>query len=310
MKSASDPNLLSGLIMRLQSGFYVVETEQGLVTCKVRGLLKRGPRIGDIVAVGDQVKIKLLPEGSGVIEEVEERHHSLERLAPTARGVYRQILLANPEQVVLVFACTQPSPSLRMLDRFLVIAEKQEIPPLIVVNKVDLLGFEAAQNLFSIYGDIGYRVLFASALSGMGIEKLRQFLSGKLTALAGPSGAGKSSLLNAVQPDLGLAVSKISKSTSKGRHTTVVRQLFPLDGGGYVADMPGLRALSLWDTEPEEIDGYFPELRPLVQFCRFNDCTHEPGEPGCAVHTAVEEGKVDPARYKSYLYLRAGDEEE
>lgn len=129
---------------------------------------------------------------------------------------------------------------------------------------------------------------------------------GKVSALAGPSGVGKSSLLNAVQPGLGLAVREISAAFQKGRHTTSVRQLFPLDGGGYVADLPGMRSLALWDTEPEELDGYFPELAPLVAQCQFSDCTHKV-EPGCAVRSAVEEGRVSHERYESYLRLRAGE---
>jgi ribosome biogenesis GTPase len=128
-----------------------------------------------------------------------------------------------------------------------------------------------------------------------------------VTALAGPSGVGKSSLLNALQPGLGLAVREVSAAIQKGRHTTSVRQLFPLEGGGYVADLPGMRSLSLWDTEPEELDGYFPELASLVANCQFSDCRHQT-EPGCAVRAAVETGTVHPQRYDSYLRLRAGEE--
>jgi ribosome biogenesis GTPase len=130
-------------------------------------------------------------------------------------------------------------------------------------------------------------------------------LAGRISALAGPSGVGKSSLLNALQPGLGQAVKDIGEHTNKGKHTTVVREIFPLVGGGFVADLPGIRRLSLWDTEPEELDGYFPELRDLVSDCQFNDCTHR-DEPGCAVVKAVNSGKVDPARYESYLRLRYG----
>ena len=136
---------------------------------------------------------------------------------------------------------------------------------------------------------------------------MRQRLTGRVSALAGPSGVGKSSLLNAVQPGLGLAVREVSAAFDKGRHTTNVRQLFLLEGGGWVADTPGLRSLALWDTEPEELDGYFPEIAPLVAACQFSDCTHK-SEPGCAVRAAVEAGTVHPQRYDSYLRLRAGEE--
>ena len=236
------------------------------------------------------------------------RERTLERLAPTPRGEYRQIFLVNAEQVVLVFSCAQPEPSLRMLDRFLVIAEKQQIPPLIVANKIDLVGSSKAKKIFSIYSSIGYPVIYTSALTGRGTAKLRKRLKGMLSALAGPSGAGKSSLLRAIQPELDIAIREVSKATSKGRHTTKVREMFPLDVGGYVVDMPGLRILSLWDTEPEELDGYFPELVPLIEHCQFNDCTHR-SEPGCAVIDAVSEGKVHEDRYESYLRLRFREEE-
>lgn len=298
----------TGRVMRLQSGFYTIENETGSITCQLRGRLKKGRRTGDIVAVGDFVVYSCLQDGSGVIEEVLPRKQVFERLAPTARGDYRQIFLANAEQLVLVFACTQPDPSLRMLDRFLVIAEKQNIPPVIVVNKVDLIEIEQAREMFSIYPQLGYPVIFTSAETGFGVEELRQVLENNLSALAGPSGVGKSSLLNAIQPELGLAVNKISASTDKGRHTTVVREMFPLKNGGYVVDLPGLRELALYDTEPEELDGYFPELRPLVADCQFSDCTHQ-DEPNCAVIAAIEDSRVSKERYVSYLRMRFGDVE-
>ena len=183
------------------------------------------------------------------------------RLAPTPQGEYQQVLIANPDQVVLVFACTQPAPHLGMLDRFLVIAERQGIPALIVANKVDLLGQAGAEQLFGHYQALGYDLLYASAQAQTGISELGQRLEGKLSLFTGPSGVGKTSLLNALRPGLGLEVRNISQATSKGRHTTVVRELFPLPGGGYVADTPGLKALAFWDIEPEELDGYFPEMR-------------------------------------------------
>ncbi|RME08888.1 MAG: ribosome small subunit-dependent GTPase A [Anaerolineae bacterium] len=299
-----------GLVIRSQSGFYTVKGEDGgEVVCRLRGRLKRGPRRGDLVAVGDWVRYSVLPDGSGMIEAVEERRTMFSRLAPTPRGEYRQILIANADQAVLVFACAEPEPRLRMLDRFLIVAEKASIPPLIVFNKVDLLGEEEARRRFGHYADLGYPLLFTSAKTGRGVDALRERLTGKVSVLAGPSGVGKSSLLNAVQPDLGLAVRSVSRATRKGRHTTVVREMFPLDGGGYVADTPGLKALALWDIEPEEVDGYFPEIRDLVAECRFSDCTHL-HEPECAVRAAVAAGRVHPARYESYIRLRYGEDGE
>ncbi len=301
---------LSGWVTRMQSGFITVRTETaGDVVCRLRGRLKQHRFQGDIIAIGDLVKISLQPEGTGMIEEVEPRQRELARMAPTPRGEIKQVLLANPDQVLIVFACAHPEPHLRMLDRFLVICEKQNIPAIIVANKVDLVGMEVAQKLFGDYPSLGYPVIYTSVATGQGVEDLHQHLIGKLSGLAGPSGVGKSSLLNQIQPDLGLAVRTISEATAKGRHTTVVREMFPLQEGGYVADLPGLKALALWDTEPEELDGYFPELRDLVAYCQFSDCTHRM-EPGCAVRKAVKENRVSQERYESYLRMRYGDEEE
>lgn len=308
--------LLPGWVTRMQSGFITVETEAaGAVVCRLRGRLKQHRFEGDIAAIGDRVQITLLADGSGMIEKIEPRVRELSRMAPTPRGEYRQILLANPDQVVLVFACARPEPRLRMLDRFLVICEKEKIPALIVANKVDLVGLAAAEEIFGGYSRLGYPVIYTAVrggegvASGLGVADLHHRLTGRISGLAGPSGVGKSSLLNAIQPNLGLAVRAVSEATAKGRHTTVVREMFPLAGGGYVADLPGLKSLALWDTEPEELDGYFPELRSLVTECQFNDCTHRV-EPGCAVRRAVAEGRVAQARYESYLRLRFGEGEE
>lgn len=295
-----------GTVTRIQSGFHTVQTEQGPVVCHLRGRLKRTTFRGDVLAVGDKVKISLLRDRTGMIEDIEPRQRALVRMDPTPKGEYQQVLVANPSQILLVFSCTNPDPHLRMLDRFLVICEKQAIPVRIVANKVDLVGEEQANKIFHIYPAIGYDVIFTSVKWNTGIDTLHNILVGHTTGLAGPSGVGKSSLLNAIQPHLGLAVREVSEVTSKGRHTTVVREMFPLVDGGFVIDLPGLKSLALWDTEPEELDGYFPELRDLVAACYYNDCTHL-HEPDCAIKAAVEEGRIFRERYESYLRLRFGD---
>jgi len=188
-----------------------------------------------------------------------------------------------------------------------VIAEKQRIPAIIVANKVDVIGLEKAQEKFGLYPTLGYPVIYTSARESLGVDELRQTLQGKLSALAGPSGVGKSSLMNAIQPGLGIAVGEISSYNDKGKHTTNFRQLHPLIGGGWVADAPGWKSLALWDTEPEEIDAYFPELAPLVEDCQFSDCSHT-HEPDCAVLAGIKTGKVRQERYDSYLRLKAGQE--
>ena len=301
----TNENLTHGLIIKAQSGFFTVETSRGFVVCQLRGKLKQGRAIGDIAAVGDNVWVTVLTDGSGVIEEVEQRKQAIVRLDPRPQGEYQQVLLANADQAVFVFACAHPNPKLRMLDRFLVIAEKQKVPAVIVANKTDLV--KDAKEIFSFYAPLGYRVIYASTKTGAGIDELHEALKNKVSAFAGPSGVGKSSLLNAIQPGLGLAVNEISTAMNKGRHTTVTRQMFPLAGGGYVADTPGWKSLALWDTEPEEMEAYFPELRDLVQHCQFSDCTHT-HEPKCAVLAAVKDGRVNPERFDSFLRLRAGQE--
>jgi ribosome biogenesis GTPase len=294
---------IQGLIIKAQSGFFTVETRLGFVVCQLRGKLKQGKAKGDIAALGDKVRVTILEDGAGVIEKVEGRKQAIVRLDPRPQGEYQQVLLANPDQAVFVFACAHPNPKLKMLDRYLVIAEKQKVPAIIVANKIDLVA--DAKNIFGLYESIGYRVIYTSIKSGAGVNELHEALKNKISALAGPSGVGKSSLLNAMQPGLGLAVNEVSAAMDKGKHTTVTRQMFALEGGGYVADTPGWKSLGLWDTQPEELDAYFPELRDLVQHCQFSDCAHS-HEPGCAVVHAVKEGSVHRDRYESYLRLRAG----
>jgi len=285
-----------------------VDTGEGVLVCRLRGRFKRGPREGDIVALGDSVRVSRINAEEGMIEEIEPRAGLVSRMAPLPQGEYQQIIIANPDQAVFVYACAKPAPRLRMLDRFLVSAEREGIPSLIVANKVDLVGEAGARRLFGHYELLGYPLVYTSVKTGMGLDELRGFLVGKISVLAGPSGVGKSSLLNAIQPGLGLAVRQVSQATGKGQHTTVARQLFPLNGGGYIADTPGLKALALWDINPEELDAYFPELRDLVARCQFSDCTHTQ-EPGCAVLESLQQGRIHPERYQSYLRMRAGEDD-
>ncbi|HKY84119.1 MAG TPA: ribosome small subunit-dependent GTPase A [Anaerolineales bacterium] len=308
----TETSLIPGLILRAQSGFFDVDTQEGLLRCQLRGRLTQPRRQTDVAAAGDRVMVSRIEPGIGVIEKVEGRVRVLSRLAPTGRpdrkGRREQVLLANPDQLAFVFAAAEPDPNLRLLDRLLVVAERERIPALIIVNKIDLTGRRAAEEVFGLYEGLQYPVLYVSAKSGKGIGELHKVLTGKVTAVAGRSGVGKSSLLNAIQPGLSLPTKEVSQTTGKGRHATVFPELVPLQGGGYVADTPGLRAFALWDIEPAEVDAYFRELRPLVPQCAFSDCTHM-HEPGCAVVQAVEDGRVDAGRYESYLLIRAGEEE-
>ncbi len=299
---------LSGLVLRSQSGFYAVETAQGEYLARLRGRLKQGRPTGDIVAIGDRVEISVEEGAEPMIESVAPRERALVRKDPRPNGEYEQVLIANPNQALFIFACADPAPRLRMLNRFLIIAEAQEIPAHIVASKVDLVGIEQAQAIFGHYAELGYPVHYTSVEQGLGIQELHNLLGGKISVLAGPSGTGKSSLMNAVQSGLDLRVGNVQQSSGKGRHTTAERLMYKLDGGGYVADTPGIKALALWDIQPEELDGYFPEIKPLIHQCKYRGCRHLE-EPDCAVKAAVEAGSVHPERYESYRALRLGSSE-
>jgi ribosome biogenesis GTPase len=244
--------------------------------------------------------------GQGAIEEVLPRRSKLARRAAGAKGVWKEdVLVANLDQIVTVFAVANPEPHLRMLDRYLINADLSELPVLIVANKCDLRSVDEIDALFAPYAAIGYRVLHTSVHAGQGIDALRDQLQGKISAFSGPSGVGKSSLLNAVQPGLQLktgAVSVAGANVGRGRHTTVAPELLPLEHGGYVADTPGIREFGLWHLPPSELDKGFREFRPLIDDCYYQPCSHL-HEPDCAVQAAVQRGDIYQVRYNSYSKL-------
>ena len=304
--------ILTGTVLRAQGGVYEIETSEGLIEASLRGRLKREERTGDKVVVGDVVE---LGRGSGsgaeawTIEKVHDRRTVLARRAP-GKAPRAKVIVANVDQVLIVFAAANPAPHLRMLDRFLVIAEAAELRPLIVINKTDVEGEAAARALFAPYERAGYRMIFTAAKQGAGVDAVKEAICGQVSALAGPSGVGKSSLLNVVQPGLGLRVAAVSEAVNKGRHTTVTAQLIPLECGGYVADTPGLREVGLWEIDKDQLHFYFPEFAPLLGECRYtSSCTHI-HEPGCAIRAAVDAGDVDFGRYDSYRRMMLGEEED
>lgn len=294
-----------GTVRRAAGGIYEVELDVGgVVDAVLRGRLKREQRTGDRVVVGDRVGVEQHADGSVTIETVDERRSELARRAPGQGARRAKVIVANVDQVVAVFAAAHPEPRLRMLDRFLVLAEANDLPALVVVNKIDLVGLDAARERFADYEAAGYPVLYTSAGEGVGIAALRERLCDRISVLTGPSGVGKSSLLNAVEPGLQLRTAEVSEAVGKGRHTTVSAELIALRCGGYVADTPGLRELGLWGIEPEHLDAYFPEFRPYLGDCRFgHGCSHI-HEPGCAISEAVDAGEIPEARYESYRALR------
>lgn len=311
----SEVKNLEGRVIRALSGFFTVDTPKGSIVSQLPGRLKKERQDTDIVTVGDWVAVSVNDDGTGTVERVAERQSVLSRSRPSAYNVRRlavdreQVLVANPDQVVMIFSIKKPKTSLRKLDRFLVVAEINDLPAVICVNKIDLVqSVDEAREMFQIYEDIGYQVIYTSVKTGEGVDQLKEIIRDKISVFTGSSGVGKSSLLNSIQPGLGLSVREVSGSTEKGVHTTRHAEMFALDEGGYVVDTPGIRGLALFDVEPQELDAYFREIGPLVADCQFSDCTHR-HEPGCAVRKALDEGRVSPARYDSYLRLREEHED-
>lgn len=303
------PGRMTGTVLRAQSGFFWVECDQGVLECTLRGRLKKERQSSDIAVIGDEVEVAQTAPGYGVIEAVAPRRTKLARRAPFTKGIWKEdVLAANVEQVLLVFACAGPEFSPRMLDRYLVLTESSELEAVIVANKVDLVGEARAHEMFAIYERLGYPVLYTSASTGLGIDALRERLSGRISVVTGRSGVGKSSLFNVVQPGLGLAVGEISEAVNKGRHTTRVAELIALDlpNGGYLADTPGIRELGLWRFPKEELAHCFREFRPYLGQCYFAGCSHT-HEPDCAVREALDQGAFTPERYESYTRLYEGD---
>ncbi|MBA4169810.1 MAG: ribosome small subunit-dependent GTPase A [Chloroflexi bacterium] len=300
-----------GLVLRALAGFYTIATEEGdLIEARLRGKMKKERQASDLAVIGDRVVVERLPDGTGAIASVEPRERRFSRRQPGPRGSWREdVMVANADLVAIVFACDRPPPNPRLIDRFLVVTEYNEVPALIVANKVDLIGADAALELFGPYERIGYDVVYTAAKGGIGLEDLRERLAGKLSIVTGPSGVGKSTLLNALQPGLQLATGDVSEVESgKGKHTTTHAELHPLvgDAGGYVADTPGIRQLGLWQIPATELAWCFPEFREHLGACAFNDCSHL-HEPRCGLRAAVETGVVSAQRYDSYRRLLTGD---
>jgi ribosome biogenesis GTPase len=215
-------------------------------------------------------------------------------------------MVANVDQLIIIASAAEPRLKPNLIDRLLVSAERSAIRPVVCINKVDLANPGDLQPLAGVYGQMGYPVLLLSAKTGFGVSRLERVLAGRESVLAGQSGVGKSSLLNAIDPELQLSVQEVSSESQKGKHTTSTAQLLPLSIGGYVVDTPGVRQFQLWDVIPEEVAGFYRDLRPYVSLCRYPDCTHT-HEGECAVKDAVADGRLDARRYESYCQLFLGD---
>ncbi len=271
--------------------------------CAVRQVLKSlSIEQRSILVAGDHVLFRAASLVDGVIEEVHPRHGVISR---TSRG-QQHVLVANVDYLLVITSAAEPGLKPALIDRFLLTAQQCNLKPVVVVNKIDLVDPAQLQPMLGVYASLGVRVLMTSAETGINIPYLRCLLEGKQTAVTGQSGVGKSSLLNAIQPGLGLAVATVSADNDKGRHTTTAAKLIPLQGGGAVFDTPGIRQFQLWDISAGEVAGLMPDLRPYVNACRYPDCLHLT-EDGCAVKDAVADGRIDARRYDAYCHLLEDD---
>ena len=290
--------MTTGVVLARTGATYRVHTGAGPVTAVLRGKLKH--RDDDRVVAGDIVELELHAGGHATIAGVRRRASVLARRAAGERAVRAQPIAANVDQVVVVASARSPDPNPRMLDRFLVIAAANRIPAVVVLNKIDLdLDRASLAALLGRYGPAGYQVLATSVRNPEGLVALRDLLRGRASVLAGQSGVGKSSLLNALDPGLQLRIGEISAKWDTGKHTTRAALLVPLVTGGFVVDTPGLREVGTWGIDPELLAVCFPEFRPFLDQCRFDNCRHL-AEPECAVRQAAAQGAFDADRLDSY----------
>ena len=300
----SDEDLLRGVVVAMRGLFAEVDSGQTVTTCTVRRILRT--RLIDErhpVSVGDRVRFRLEKRGDdsvpeGVIEEVEPRRGELKRRA----GRRVQTIVANVDQVIIVSSAREPTPKPQLIDRYIVAAHHGGITPILCVNKIDLADDDLPEILLERYSRLGYTTVAASTKTGHGVDELRGLLKDRESVVAGQSGVGKSSLLNAIQPGLGLKVGGVQSQSEKGRHTTTTATLIRLDMGGYVVDTPGIRAFDLSLVPRNELELHLIEFAPRVADCKFPDCSHV-HEDDCSIKRAVESGEIDIERYESYLHM-------
>ncbi|HEY8326218.1 MAG TPA: ribosome small subunit-dependent GTPase A, partial [Ktedonobacterales bacterium] len=323
---------VEGLVVALAPDYFEVAVDDSVYLCTARGRLRKarqpapvsiGARRGanpagrrvaapqvvapatperpTSIATGDHVRITLLGQERGVIEDIEPRRNALSRSRSEMETEH--VMMANVDLAILVFAVREPEPRLGLLDRYLALCERAAIPTLILFNKVDLAANAEVEQAMALYAAIGYPVAQTSATTGQGVDGLRRWLAGRTSLLTGPSGVGKSSLMNVILPDAGQRIGEISEATGKGRHTTTGARLLPLPEGGWLADTAGIRELGLWNVPAEALPGCFVELRPIADDCEYEDCGHAEGEEGCALRAALAEGRISPSRWESFERL-------
>ncbi len=312
----------TGLVIKKYRGVYHVQTQSGVVLCELSNKMRKkliypiaAPTsishhvvaVDDIetvdpIAIGDMVTFLDASAGAGLITGVMPRKSQLSRMDPGPIPL-EQVIVANADQVLAVFSAARPAPKWGLLDRYLVSTEATGLPTVIVITKMDLIDGDELDDDLAVYQEIGYQVILTSASSGLGIPEVKNAIKDRISILVGKSGVGKSSLLNTIQPGLGIKINAVSSESGKGKHTTTHLELFPLEMGGGVIDTPGIREFSLWDIHSDELDYFFPEMRPYLGQCRFGTSCRHISEPGCAVIKAVQKGKITHQRYQSFLKL-------
>lgn len=303
---------MEGLVTKSTGSWYQVLTNDGQkYDCRIKGIFRtKGITTTNPIAVGDRVDFEMEPEqGTAVITKLHPRKNYIIRKSVNL-SKQAQIIAANLDQALLIVTLASPRTSLGFIDRFLVTAEAYDVPAALVFNKLDLFSYEGLEILAdykAIYENIGYPCYEVSALNGTNVDQVSAIIKGKMTLFSGHSGVGKSSLINALVPELQLRTTQISEWHDKGVHTTTFAEMFELPQGGYIIDTPGIRELGVIDIEKNELSHFFPEMRALLNQCRFNSCRHI-NEPGCAVIKAVEEGEIELSRYESYLSIYSGND--
>lgn len=281
---------MQGKIIKGIAGFYYVNTTEGIVECKAKGIFRKEqikPLVGDLVTIELTDEEKLL----GNIVDILPRKNQLIR--PAA---------ANIDQALVIFAIVKPDPNYNLLDRFLINMEQQKLPCIICFNKKDIASEEEKSELVAAYGGCGYEVLFVSGKQNDGIEEIKSCLQGKTTVVAGPSGVGKSTIINAICPQAQMETGEISRKIERGKHTTRHAELFAVSEDTYICDTPGFTSLSLFDMEKEDLQGFYPEFAEYEKNCKFGGCSHI-SEPVCGVKEALNGGKISRVRYENYVML-------
>ena len=300
---------IRGVVTRATGSWYDVLHEGRTIACRIRGRIRlKGVRSTNPVVVGDEVVCTEGGDGEWVIERILPRRNYIIRRASNL-SKESHIIAANIDQALLVATLSQPVTAPEFLDRFLATCEAYKIPATILLAKYDLAATdpEAAAAFHATYESAGYRVVDLSTLDGTGLDAVRALVTGRTTLVAGNSGVGKSTLVGALEPGLALRTGSISESHRKGRHTTTFSAMYPLTGGGFLIDTPGIKGFGLIDIDDHELWHYFPEMMRIGAGCRFYNCTHT-HEPGCAVREAVARGEVARSRYESYLKIRDEDD--